>query len=127
MNAQIADHYHWNNRVLLLFAPQEQDAALQKQLAILTQKPAEVTDRDLIFYKFFLNNGVTPDAKTISAAETLAFRKNYSIEKDGFTLILVGKDGTEKLRKREPVSLRALFDLIDSMPMRKQEIGKSGN
>lgn len=127
MNAQISDKYQWKNRVLLMFAPDATETALQRQLSILTQNPTEVTNRDLIFYKIFSAAGVAPDDRTISGAEALAFRKNYLIEKDGFTLILVGKDGTEKLRKREPVSLEALVELIDRMPMRRQEMRKNGN
>lgn len=127
MNAQIADKYQWKNRVLLVFAPNSEDEAFQQQLFILTQKPAEVTNRDLIFYKIFADSGIAPDGKTLSKAEVLAFRKNYTIKRYEFSCILVGKDGTEKLRTHEPVSLEALFDLIDSMPMRRDEIKKLRN
>ncbi len=123
-NAQISDKYQWENRVLLIFAPDANNEAFQQQLSILTQKPTEVTDRDLVFYKIFTNSGVQPNGKTLSEAETLAFRKTYTIKRYEFVCILVGKDGTEKLRKKEPVNLKELFDLIDSMPMRRNEMNK---
>lgn len=127
MNAQIADNYQGNNRVLLLFAPDANDPSFQQQLSILTQDLSEVTDRDLVFYKIFSDGGSTPDGKTLSSGKALAFRKNYVINRYEFICILVGKDGTEKLRKREPVSLQELFELIDRMPMRRREIRKLRN
>jgi hypothetical protein len=36
--------------------------------------------------------------------------------------LLIGKDGGVKLRSSEPVSVKDIFGLIDSMPMRRQEM-----
>lgn len=121
-SAQSMDNYLWKNRVLLLFAPDEQNEAFQQQLLLLTQQSAEVTDRDLVFYKIFANNGFQPNGKTLSSAEVLSLRKMYTIDIYGFICILVGKDGTEKLRKYKPIPLEELFGLIDRMPMRKSEM-----
>ena len=41
---------------------------------------------------------------------------------DAFTFILVGKDGTEKMRSNTVVTADRLFAIIDAMPMRKQEM-----
>ncbi len=49
------------------------------------------------------------------------FRK-YEASAQTFTFILFGKDGGEKLRSREPVSLEKLYQTIDAMPMRKNEM-----
>lgn len=43
-----------------------------------------------------------------------------------FEVLLIGKDGTEKLRSTTPVKLETLFDLIDTMPMRKAEMRRRG-
>jgi hypothetical protein len=37
-------------------------------------------------------------------------------------IILIGKDGTIKGKWEKKVSVKEIFDLIDSMPMRKAEI-----
>lgn len=126
-HSQINDQYLWKNRVLLLFAPQSEHPAFRQQLSILTQDLAEVTDRDLVFYKIFLEGGSTPDHKTISKAESLAFYKKYVVEKEAFTIILIGKDGTEKLRSNKVVSSEILFGCIDQMPMRQREIRQKGH
>ncbi len=52
------------------------------------------------------------------------FRK-WRITHD-FEVLLIGKDGTEKLRSTTPVKLDTLFSLIDTMPMRKVEMQRRG-
>jgi len=49
-------------------------------------------------------------------------RSRYNISGGGFRSVLVGKDGSVKLFESEPVSAKRLFELIDSMPMRRQEM-----
>ncbi len=49
-----------------------------------------------------------------------AFRK---LKPSGvFTFILIGKDGGEKYRSRDPVTLKTLYAIIDAMPMRQDEM-----
>ena len=49
--------------------------------------------------------------------------KNYfSAEKYSYLSIILGKDGNEKLRSQKAIPNKTIFELIDSMPMRKQEI-----
>jgi hypothetical protein len=49
-------------------------------------------------------------------------RSRFQISREGFEILLIGKDGTVKLRSDKPVSSEDLFALIDSMPMRKREM-----
>ena len=44
-----------------------------------------------------------------------------------FTFILVGKDGTEKLRSDTLITTAKLFSIIDAMPMRKTEMKNNDN
>ena len=56
-----------------------------------------------------------------------ALRRRYNISDGGFTLILVGKDTGVKFRARELLDAQIIFDNIDAMPMRIQEMqGQSG-
>ena len=48
-------------------------------------------------------------------------RADYDVSGE-FTVILIGKDGTEKERFSEPVEPASLFNLIDQMPMRRREM-----
>ncbi|NJL13025.1 MAG: DUF4174 domain-containing protein [Microscillaceae bacterium] len=46
----------------------------------------------------------------------------WGISGAAFTLLLIGKDGGEKLRSPEALPPSQLFALIDAMPMRRREI-----
>lgn len=101
-------------RRLLLFAGDSNNADLATQRAWLQADSSGVEQRDIWIAVF-------ADPKT--------FRRMYEHHgavRSEFTLILMGKDGTEKLRSETPVSTRELFELIDAMPMRQAEL-QTGN
>ena len=58
--------------------------------------------------------------KSIDYDSTLNLRNKYNFKE--FKLLLIGKDGGEKYNSKKPVSINAVIELIDGMPMRKQEI-----
>jgi len=39
-------------------------------------------------------------------------------------VVLIGKDGGEKLRSAQPITAERLFATIDAMPMRQSETGR---
>ena len=49
---------------------------------------------------------------------------HYKIPTSPFTIILIGKDKTEKFRSIKPVPAQTLFEIIDAMPMRRAEVGE---
>ncbi len=49
-------------------------------------------------------------------------RKKWRVPALGFTLVLVGKDGTAKMRRTKPVEIAEILSLIDGMPMRRAEV-----
>ena len=127
VTAQNMESHLWQDRVILLFTASRQQANFQKQLLILTENPEEVTDRNLAVYTILPDGGQQPDGNALPATQAQAFYSTYGITPGiGFTFVLIGKDGTEKIRKDQPVSAGELFSLIDSMPMRKAEMKKAG-
>jgi hypothetical protein len=53
-----------------------------------------------------------------------AIRRDLDRPEDGdFAMVLIGKDGTVKLRAAEPVVADELFAIIDGMPVRAAEPG----
>lgn len=116
------DAHRWQHRVLLIFAPDQQHSALQEQLILLTQKSTEVTDRDLIFYTINTSGGSNSMGALLQKSEAIAIRRQFAVSEQQFLVILVGKDGTEKLRRWEATDPRVFFALIDTMPMRQSEL-----
>ena len=51
-----------------------------------------------------------------------ALRKTLGVAERGFAVVLVGKDGSVKKVWRDPVDPKAIFTVIDSMPMRRDEM-----
>jgi hypothetical protein len=101
--------YRWKSRVLLVFAPRADAPALAEQRRFIEKQKAGVQERDLVVLE------LTSGAK----AETL--RRQFAVKPEEFRVILMGKDGGEKLRKSAPIAPDELFGLIDSMPMRQRE------
>lgn len=101
--------YRWKARVLLVFAPRANAPALVEQRRFAEKEKANFQDRDLVVLE--LTDGAKADA----------LRRQFGVKPEEFSVILIGKDGGEKLRKPVPVAPKELFDLIDSMPMRQRE------
>ena len=96
------------SRVLLVLGAQD-DADLAEQERLLASDPSGVTERNLVL--------VVPDA-----SEGDGLRRRYGVAPGAFAVLLIGKDGGVKLRSVRPLALHALFDAIDAMPMRQDEM-----
>jgi hypothetical protein len=59
--------------------------------------------------------------KLLAEASVARLRNEFRVEPGATVFILIGKDGTQKLRKAN-ASLDELFRLIDAMPMRRREM-----
>ena len=45
-----------------------------------------------------------------------------AIGEDAFSVVLIGKDGGEKLRVNAVPDLQSIYEVIDGMPMRSREM-----
>jgi len=104
------DPYRWEARPILVFAPGEDDPRLARQLQRFAGAEAALADRRTV---------VIVDTEPGSA-----LRRRF--EPQGFTVILVGLDGGEKLRRGDVLEPRELNALIDTMPMRQRELRRQG-
>lgn len=108
-------------RPLLIFARKPNDPQLQIQLRRLHDNAAAVSDRDIVVIAIpFESPAPTPAMLTDSDAQ--AARRRFNIAPADFAVILIGKDGGEKLRSTKPLTMDKLRDTIDAMPMRQQEM-----
>jgi hypothetical protein len=102
-------------RVLVVSAPHANDSGLRAQDAILSADREGQAERDMMVIR--LVGGEGP-----AGVDAGALRERLSLPPDRFELVLVGKDGTIVLRRRQPAPLSEIFDRIDAMPMRRDEI-----
>lgn len=84
-------------RRLYIYAPTASDPALIQQRRLVDAARAGMADRDLVLI------------------EVIGKRPH-------FEAVLVGKDGSEKLRADTSLTSERLFETIDAMPMRRQEM-----
>jgi len=122
------DAHRWAHRPLLVFAPSETHDALAAQRDALRGHDAGFQDRDMLLVTVVaegtsrLRTVPSEDGAPLTAAAVQRLRERFDVPPDAVRVILVGKDGTAKRRDAEPVSVRALFDQIDAMPMRQREM-----
>lgn len=119
--------HRWNDRVILIFASEENEQKLKTQVDLLRREEDELIDRNLVMYQVLGQNGTNPSNGRMKLEEVQQLRSYYKVDPDGFTFILIGKDGGEKWRKRESIKLKDLFGLIDGMPMRRAEMKQKKN
>ncbi|CAM6006182.1 unnamed protein product [Sphagnum balticum] len=124
----LSDYLH-KKRIVILFVPTglAQDAA--GYLGQFEKKDQELNKRDLKIFavtpegsalfdkQFGTNTNIdVVSQKEVSSAGSESYARNEPL------LILIGKDGTVKLKERHFVDKSALYAVIDAMPMRKSEM-----
>ena len=114
--------FQWKNRLLFLFAPKRSHPsfdALQNSIAI---DQAEVADRDLVVFEILESGPSRMDMTDLNSQVAQSLRYKFDVRLDQFAAILVGKDGGIKLNRQDETRLDDIFSLIDSMPMRREEM-----
>ncbi len=97
-------------RDLLIFYNQDGVTLKNKQLSELEKDNKGITERDMVIYTLPVD---------VATAEAKKYRVDAA---KPFTLILIGKDGGEKLRSDSRLTHTKIFDVIDAMPMRQAEL-----
>ncbi len=105
------DQLRWHTRVVLIFSPESGDSQVAEQERLLEKASSGLEDRDM---KVFELSGQSEEVKTL--------RKRFNLYDQGFAVVLIGKDGSGKLHRTKPVTADELFQLVATMPMRKQEL-----
>jgi hypothetical protein len=108
-------------RPLLIFAPAPNDPQLQIQLRRLHLAAPAIVERDVVIIVIPWQSP-SPTQAALTSQDALAARHRFHIAPTDFTVILIGKDGGEKLRSSKPLTLEKLLDTIDAMPMRQEEM-----
>ena len=120
--SQIMEKYLWEKRVVLVFAPSLENAEYQNQERYFKTAARSFKERDIVFWRMINERVVSVDGVGMPQLPTAAFYDYFHAPHDAFTFILLGKDGEEKQRAEQAVSLPALEQKIDAMPMRAQEM-----
>lgn len=130
-------------RPLLIFA-KSADRSFQEQVQILAERTQDIEGRQILVVPVLLHDdkedtGDTRDGvwsaglrerhiAELEPVDCVSARRRFRVGDDDFAVVLLGKDGGEKLRAQSPVTIERLNKLIDTMPMRQKEVrdGHSG-
>ncbi len=110
-------------RALVVSASTGGDPQLRRQNAALDADVQGLKARDVVVIAAIGATAHDPGGEAMDAA---AVRTVVGLPAGRFGVALVGNDGGVKLRRSSPVSVQALFQLIDAMPMRQQETHRQG-
>ena len=114
MYTQNLSDYKWKNRVLIL-SDTDSERSNSKQAYHLVNSQLNLWQERDIVVLFLFNKELTT-----TSAERINYKIEFPKKFNGY--ILIGKDGGIKLKETYPLIPKKVFDLIDSMPMRKAEM-----
>ena len=113
------DSVQWENR-LLVFSGEDENTTRQKALALDSQ--AGHLERNLLVIHLEEDSATVVVGETSVLPESELFRQRFAMPDDAFEVVLVGKDGGVKERRKTVFETQELFGIIDAMPMRMREM-----
>ena len=120
MAAELSD-YLWERRPLLLFAPTDSDPRLVETMRRIEASRCDFAERDMVLGRILAEGTSTLDGRVLDTNQAQRLMSKFGISTDSLIVVLIGKDGGEKLRVANVPDLQAIYDVIDGMPMRARE------
>lgn len=105
---------HWQHRVLLIGAPTAAQAELKRQKTLLATSTSGLAERDFKVIEVLYDQ--------LSPADRQCWTQQLGQPLAGFRVLLIGKDGGVKRTETQPLAPASLFNTVDKMPMRRQEM-----
>ena len=100
--------FMWLNRLIVVFADTDRDPAFQRQMELLSERPAALLERDVV---------VVIDTNPDEPSQI-----RTKLRPRGFSFVFIDKDGVVKLRKPAPWDVREISRSIDKTDLRQQEL-----
>jgi hypothetical protein len=111
----------WKNRLVFIFTDSKDNNQYKSFKKDWNSNISEIQDRDMILFEIINNKHGFLESNFISDKSLRAIIRQIKTGDKPFEVVLIGKDGSVKLRSRDS-SLYYIFSVIDSCPMRKHEI-----
>lgn len=122
-NTQLArstlDAYRDQQWLLLIFAPDETDAAFREQQKLLDNEASACDERDLVIARLFADGESNFAGTQTATALPSELRTLFGVAEDEFAVLLLDKAGVLKLHHRQVTPPAELFNVIDQAPERQ--------
>lgn len=106
----------WKKRLLLVVAASTSDPDFKRQKALLAAVPDELRERDFLVIEALTSQ--------LSVADQHYLAREIRLKSTRFAVVLIGKDGEVKRTETKPLDPADLFETVDKMPMRREEMGR---
>jgi hypothetical protein len=90
--------------------------------ASITREDGLVLYRDMVLGRIVDEGTSTLDGNVVDTNLAQRLLSGFGIGANSFSVVLIGKDGGEKLRVNDIPDLHAIYAVIDGMPMRGSEM-----
>ncbi|MGH1384611.1 DUF4174 domain-containing protein [Kordia sp.] len=124
-HAQDLNSHQWENRIIIVKTTDIASEKFQAQLNEFKNVANEMIERKFVFYMIVGDDFTFINYKDLTLNNVgKIYGKLAKIlnDKYDFEIILIGLDGGIKLKQVEVITYKKLFDKVDSMPMRSNEI-----
>lgn len=119
--AELLSQYQWSQRVLLVFSSVLDNVNLVQQRQLLAGQDDPLQERDLLVIQVIPGHAVFINGEKTDY-QPAQFMKHFMVDKLGFYVVLIGKDGGKKLETTSVLEIQRIYDTIDAMPMRQREM-----
>ena len=116
MSSQELTEFKWKKRILLIIDTNNDLPVRDLQVGKFISRHEEMEERDLVLFVCMGKEVLDIDGlKTNVDPQKISYGEFQGV-------VLIGKDGGVKLRKKFFVEPNEIFQLIDQMPMRRSEM-----
>ncbi|PQV51400.1 uncharacterized protein DUF4174 [Jejuia pallidilutea] len=116
MWSQDLESHQWKDRILVVNADEKNRERAESQYLLLNKEQQKLIDRKIVLYKCIADTCMFYDWKNTPKM----FKTDTT--KQGFSIVLIGLDGGEKYKSNTVEKPDVFLNLIDTMPMRRQEL-----
>ncbi|GAA0733656.1 hypothetical protein GCM10009430_48010 [Aquimarina litoralis] len=113
--------HRWQDRLIIISADSYQHPKLLEQVNEFQNKTKELADRKLIIYQITPTSYIKGIENNQPTRDNTLYKK-YNSSQESFKFMLIGLDGGRRLQSNKVISAAQIFDQIDQMPMRRQEL-----
>ncbi len=128
MHSQELKTHQWKNRIILVISNNAESADFSHQIDQLKNHSIKCAERKLVMYQIVPNE---VHSNKFDGAESEKWNSasdlytEFMKKDDSFKMVLIGLDGTVKEERLTPIAPTELFQIIDGMSMRQEEMKKN--
>ena len=120
VKSQELSSYRWSNRILLVMSNDPNNPEVRRQISLFANDSLDLVERKLMLLQVFPEHYLM-GSNNFVRRQTGEIYFDYKTSERPFEVVLLGLDGSEKLRRFEIISPPDLYAIIDAMPMRRSE------